>query len=83
VIGFAAETEMVEQNAGTKLKRKGCDWIVANDVSADQAFGKDDNQITLMREGGEQRFPRMSKVAIAQKLVEEIAVYMKENHAKN
>lgn len=72
VIGFAAETEMVEANAQSKLKRKGCDWIVANDVSADQAFGKDDNKIILIRRGSEETWPRMSKVDIAEKLVTEI-----------
>lgn len=75
VVGFAAETEMVEQNAASKLKRKGCDWIVANDVSADQTFGKDDNQITLIRQSSENRWPRMSKVDIARKLVSEIITH--------
>lgn len=72
VIGFAAETEMVEANAQGKLKRKGCDWMIANDVSSGQAFGKDDNQITLIRKDSEERWPRMSKVQIAEKLVEAI-----------
>ena len=72
VIGFAAETEMVEHNAHSKLQRKGCDWMIANDVGGDQTFGKDDNQITLIKKTGEDRWPRMSKVEIAKKLVEEI-----------
>lgn len=72
VIGFAAETEMVEANAQSKLRRKGCDWIVANDVSADQTFGKDDNQVTLVSKIGESRWPRMSKTEIAEKLVQAI-----------
>jgi phosphopantothenoylcysteine decarboxylase/phosphopantothenate--cysteine ligase len=72
VIGFAAETEMVEQNAVAKLKRKGCDWIIANDVSADQTFGKDDNKVTLIKQGSEEGWPRMSKVDIARKLVADI-----------
>lgn len=72
VIGFAAETEMVEQNAQGKLKRKGCDWMIANDVSEGQAFGKDDNQIILIKKGSEERWPRMSKIQIAEKLAEEI-----------
>lgn len=72
VIGFAAETEMVEQHAASKLKRKGCDWIVANDVSEDQAFGKDDNKVTLITKTGEAHWPRMSKAMVAEKLVEEI-----------
>ena len=72
VIGFAAETEMVEQNAQGKLARKGCDWMIANDVSNGWTFGKDDNQITLIRHGHEDRWPRMSKVEIATRLVQEI-----------
>lgn len=72
VIGFAAETEMVEEHAHSKLKRKGCDWIIANDVSADQAFGKEDNQVILIRKDNEERWPRMSKVDIAEKLATEI-----------
>jgi len=72
VIGFAAETEMVEANAQSKLKRKGCDWIVANDVSADQTFGKEDNQITLIKKDSEERWERMSKTEIAERLVQEI-----------
>jgi len=72
VVGFAAETEMVEANAHKKLERKGCDWIVANDVSADQTFGKEDNKIILVKAGSEERWERMSKVAIAEKLVNEI-----------
>ena len=63
---------MVEQNAHRKLQRKGCDWMIANDVGGDQTFGKDDNQITLIKKTGEDRWPRMSKVEIAKKLVEEI-----------
>ena len=82
VIGFAAETEMVEQNAVAKLKRKGCDWIIANDVSADQTFGKDDNKITLIRQGSEESWPRMSKVDIARKLVAEIIKQKENNHDK-
>lgn len=75
VVGFAAETEMVEQNAQTKLKRKGCDWIVANDVSNEQAFGREDNQVTLIKKGSEERWPRMGKLHIAEKLVQEIINY--------
>ncbi len=75
VIGFAAETEMVEQHAHSKLKRKGCDWIVANDVSADQTFGKEDNTVILIKKDGEDHWPRMSKMQIAEKLVEEILAH--------
>lgn len=75
VIGFAAETEMVEQHAHSKLKRKGCDWIVANDVSSGQAFGKEDNKIILIKKDSEEHWNRMSKMQIAEKLVEEILAH--------
>lgn len=78
VIGFAAETEMVEHHAHSKLRRKNCDWIIANDVSADQAFGKEDNQITLIKKDSEDRWPRMSKIQIAEKLVEEVLTHRKK-----
>lgn len=73
VIGFAAETEMVEANAQKKLARKGCDWIIANDVSSGFTFGQEDNQITLIKKDGEMRLPRMSKKEIAKKIIEEIS----------
>ena len=72
VVGFAAETERVEQHAQAKRNRKGCDWIVANDVSAGQTFGADDNQVTLITDEGEQRFARMTKHEVAQMLVDKI-----------
>ncbi len=81
VIGFAAETQMVEANAQGKLKRKGCDWMIANDVSNGWTFGKDDNQITLIRKDSEERWPRMNKNAIAEKLVQQIHHHTQEQFA--
>ncbi|MEL6664048.1 MAG: phosphopantothenoylcysteine decarboxylase, partial [Pseudomonadota bacterium] len=72
VIGFAAETDEVEAHAKAKLKRKGCDWIVANDVSGD-IMGGAENEIALIRGGGVERWPRMGKAQVAAKLVEAIS----------
>lgn len=73
VIGFAAETADLEANARAKLSRKGCDWIVANDVSAD-VFGADGNAVTLFTRGGDAEvWPRQSKAGVARRLAARIA----------
>jgi len=72
VIGFAAETHDVEAHAEAKLERKGCDWIVANDVSGD-VMGGADNEIALIRPGQVAHWPCMDKGAVAERLVVEIA----------
>jgi phosphopantothenoylcysteine decarboxylase/phosphopantothenate--cysteine ligase len=72
VIGFAAETDHVEANAMAKLARKGCDWIIANDVSGD-VMGGAENEITLVRAGSAEPWPRLSKADVARKLAAEIA----------
>ncbi len=72
VIGFAAETHDVEDLAVAKLKRKRCDWIVANDVSGD-VMGGAMNQVSLVtRQGIEDRWPRMTKEDVAVRLVARI-----------
>ncbi len=72
VIGFAAETNDVETHALAKLERKGCDWIIANDVSGD-VMGGLDNEIALISHAGIERWPLMSKEAVAARLAERIA----------
>ncbi len=72
VVGFAAETNDVEKNARAKLARKGCDWVVANDVSGD-VMGGSDNEVLLISKDGVERWPRMGKAAVAMKLAERIA----------
>ncbi len=72
VIGFAAETNDVETNAAAKLKRKGCDWIVANDVSGD-IMGGAENEIALVTHAGVERWERMPKNAVARRLARRIA----------
>lgn len=73
VVGFAAETTDLEVNARSKLSRKGCDWIVGNDVS-DDVFGADGNTVTLFtRDGTAETWPRQSKAEVARKLAARIA----------
>ena len=69
VIGFAAETNDVEEHAEAKLKRKGCDWIVANDVSpATGIMGGTENAVTIIDADGAERWDRMGKDAVARRL---------------
>ena len=74
VVGFAAETEKLLAHARAKLKRKGCDWIVANDVSpATGIMGGTENAVVLITGEGSETWPRMDKSAVAARLAERIA----------
>ena len=74
VVGFAAETEKVIENAKAKLARKSSDWIVANDVSAETGImGGDRNTIHLVTPGGVESWPSQSKEDVARLLIERIA----------
>ena len=74
VIGFAAETENVVEHARAKRTRKGCDWILANDVSLEGgAMGGDDNSVILIDAGDAEPWPRMTKAQVAQRLAARIA----------
>lgn len=75
LVGFAAETENVESNARTKLERKDCDMLVANDVSRqDIGFDRDDNEVTVFFKDGRKdcKLPVQSKRKIAGQIVEKI-----------
>ncbi len=72
VIGFAAETENMLEHAKAKRKRKGADWIVANDVSGD-VMGGDRNRVTIIHGDGIEVLDDMPKAAVAMALVERIA----------
>jgi len=73
-VGFAAETESVEQYARDKMQRKQLDMIVANDVSrADIGFGSDDNAAVVFWPSGSEAYQKMSKAQLSTKLVEKIA----------
>ena len=72
VIGFAAETEAAAENGAAKRLRKGCDWIVANDVSRD-VFSGDHNQVHLVTAGGTETWARLAKTDVAERLADRIA----------
>nr|WP_245215512.1 bifunctional phosphopantothenoylcysteine decarboxylase/phosphopantothenate synthase [Pararoseomonas baculiformis] len=72
VIGFAAETEHVVEHARSKLARKGCDWIVANDVSGD-AMGGAENTVHLVTDAGVEDWPRLPKQEVASRLADRVA----------
>jgi phosphopantothenoylcysteine decarboxylase/phosphopantothenate--cysteine ligase len=74
VIGFAAETDNLLQHAKEKLAQKGCDWIVANDVSpATGTFGGDRNTVHLITASGAEAWPPQSKDQVAKNLIARIA----------
>ncbi len=74
VVGFAAETDDVIANATAKHARKGCDWIVANDVSPETGImGGSQNAVTLITAEGAESWPRMDKDKVARKLADRIA----------
>ncbi|MEO5374116.1 MAG: bifunctional phosphopantothenoylcysteine decarboxylase/phosphopantothenate--cysteine ligase CoaBC [Alphaproteobacteria bacterium] len=76
VIGFAAETESLVANATAKRQRKGCDWIVANDVSPGSGtFGGDRNVVSLVTAAGVEPWPELSKTAVAERLAARVAAY--------
>jgi len=73
VIGFAAETQNVIEHARAKLQSKGCDWIVANDVSPQTGImGGDMNRVHLITAAGAESWPQMSKEAVAGELIARI-----------
>lgn len=78
VIGFAAESENVTGYAKTKLDKKGCDWIVANDISGD-VMGGDHNQVHIISSAGIEKWPDMTKPAVAVKLAQKIEEHFKEH----
>lgn len=79
VIGFAAETESLTENARKKLARKGCDWILANDVSGEKVFGRDENHVYLVDRTGVDDWGQTSKDDIARKLTEKITEYLDQD----
>ena len=80
VIGFAAETDHHLENARSKLNRKGCDWLLLNDVSGGQVFGESKNSLTLFRQSStgvtHTAMPHQDKTALARQIVAEISTHM-------
>lgn len=80
VVGFAAETEHVVDHATAKRARKGCDWIVANDVSPQTGImGGSENAVVLISDAGAESWPRMGKDQVAKKLALRIAEVLKNS----
>ncbi len=76
VVGFAAETESVEQNARTKLLKKNLDMIAANEVGHDKAFDCEDNQLIVLTRAGRHELGRAEKLTLARGLIALIAQEM-------
>ena len=78
VVGFAAETENLVQNASAKRLTKACDWIIANDISTGSTnMGGENNTVHLITSNGAENWPRMTKVEIANKIAEKISEHFK------
>ncbi|MGR3435066.1 MAG: phosphopantothenoylcysteine decarboxylase domain-containing protein [Shimia sp.] len=74
VIGFAAETDDLEANAAAKLARKGCDWIVANDVRPETGImGGTENAVVIVEASGVEAWPRLGTDEVARRLAARIA----------
>lgn len=73
VVGFAAETNDVEMHARAKLTRKGCDWIVANDVTQPGVMGGTENAVMIISKAGVERWDRAGKDEVALKIAQRIA----------
>ena len=73
-IGFAAETENIDENAKKKLSEKNCDWIIANDVSNEEiGFNSDFNQIKIFyKNNSDESIGKMSKSLIAEEIVDRV-----------
>ncbi len=78
VIGFAAETENLNDHAKAKLQSKNCDWIIANNVTENDVFGSDKNKITLFTADNKKEFPTSNKTIIARDIIDEIIDYLPE-----
>ena len=77
VVGFAAETQDLIKNAKVKLSQKGCDWIVANDVSANtETFGGELNTVNIISKTGVEAWPTLTKEVVGQKLSTRISTFL-------
>jgi len=80
VVGFAAETEQLEQHAKDKLQRKGLDMIAANKVGENLGFSRDENALHVFWKQGSQQFPLANKIVLARNLM---TLIIKQFYAKN
>lgn len=81
VIGFAAETDDLIAYATAKRKRKGCDWLIANDVSGGAVFGEDENLVHLITDRGAEEWPRLGKAEVAERIAERVAIHFADAQA--
>ena len=77
VVGFAAETEKLEENSKIKLEKKGCDWILGNNVSNGKVIGKDTNEIHFISKSETENWKQMRKEEVAEKLSHKIVQHLK------
>ncbi len=82
VVGFAAETDTVEQNARSKMLRKNLDMIAANEVGHDKAFDCADNELIVLWRNGRKLLPRNAKTQLARELIELIAAVFAERRTE-
>lgn len=83
VVGFAAETNDLIANAQAKLARKGCDLIVANDVSrADSAFGSDTDRVTFVTADGCEELPTLTKARVADEIVKKVVALLSDRQTE-
>ncbi len=75
VVGFAAETERLAEYAAAKRARKGCDWIVANNVGGTGIMGGEENEVLLLSKAGAQAWPKLGKNEVAAKLAAKIGEF--------
>nr|WP_284257021.1 bifunctional phosphopantothenoylcysteine decarboxylase/phosphopantothenate--cysteine ligase CoaBC [Acidocella aquatica] len=75
VVGFAAETEHLAEYAAAKRARKGCDWIVANNVGGTGIMGGEENEVLLLSDEGAQAWPKLSKREVAGLLADKIGKF--------
>ncbi len=73
VIGFSAETDNLLSEARAKRLRKGCDWILANDVASGDVFGSDDNTVHFVTADSDELWPRMTKTSVAERLADRVS----------
>ncbi|MBM3509093.1 MAG: bifunctional phosphopantothenoylcysteine decarboxylase/phosphopantothenate--cysteine ligase CoaBC [Alphaproteobacteria bacterium] len=81
VVGFAAETGAAPEQGRDKLVRKGCDWIVANDVSGGAVFGAERNRVHIVTPAGTESWPELTKREVAERLAVRIATHFAGPHA--
>jgi len=83
LVGFAAETENVEENAKKKLRDKRCDLVVANDVSEDgSGFGTDTNRVLLVSAGGAEALPLATKDEVAERILDRALALIEQKEAR-